>query len=109
MRIWHETLTSQLCRQHLLGEWREGLGCYEIIVQGKKGYLNHPQTQVYIHSPYKLWKHLKAIRTEMLRRGYNPKPLPPCKRQDGKLNEWQDLKTQITVLRSKGCECKIKF
>ena len=108
MRIWHEQLIPKLCRQHLLAVWREGLGCYKIITENKKGYRNHPATQEFINAPNFLWRRLKIIREEMLSRGYNPKPLPnePLV-VDIKLKEWQTLEEQILLLQSKGCGCKV--
>lgn len=107
MRIWHEKLIHILCRQHLLAVWREGLGCYKIITENKKGYHNHPATQEFINSPADLWNRLSMIRIEMLARGWNPKPLSPLVDKRGEVKEWQDLDTQVKLLRSKGCECKV--
>lgn len=109
MRIWHEQLIPKLCRQHLLACWREALGAYSIIVNNKKcSYSNHPATKEFTDNPFKLWKRLRIIRAEMLKRGYNPKPLPEMATPSNKeIQEWQTLEEQIKHLKSKGCECKI--
>lgn len=96
-----------MCRQHLLAVWREGLGCYQIILKDKKGYRNHPATQEFVDCPIALWNRLSTIRTEMLARGYNPKELPPSIKRFGKVKEWQTLEKQIEVLKAKGCECNV--
>jgi uncharacterized protein (TIGR02328 family) len=116
MRIWHEQLIPKLCRQHLLACWREGLGCYKIITENKKGYRNHPAVKEFEDAPSKLWERLASIRHEMINRGYNPKHLPPQFTFDEngkatlipeKIKEWQDLKTQIEWLKTKKCNCSI--
>jgi uncharacterized protein (TIGR02328 family) len=110
MRIWHEKLISKLCRQHLLAVWREGLGCYSIIINNKKGYRNHPATQEFIKAPDMLWVRLRRIREEMLRRGYHPKEVPePTYKLPEELpvKPWQTLEEQTAVLKAKGCKCKI--
>jgi len=108
MRIWHQKLIPKLCRQHLLGVWREGLGCYKIITEDKKGYRNHPATQEFIECSFALWTRLQIIREEMLKRGYNPKDMPTLPRSS-KINskEWQTYKKQVEILKAKGCECKV--
>lgn len=109
MRIWHEELIPKLCRQHLLAVWREGLGCYKIITENKKGYRNHPATQEFANSPQALYRRLAIIRVEMLQRGYHPKELPPVPPYESfeDKKEWQTLDEQITWLKAKGCLCKI--
>ena len=107
MRIYHPSLLPRLCRPHILAAWREGLGAYSIITNGKKGYSHHPAVLEFKNSPSSLFARLKLIRKEMLARGYNPKELPPEKKKRGKVNEWQTLSEQIQVLRNKGCMCVI--
>lgn len=107
MRIWHEQLVPKLCRQHLLALWRESLGCYKIITEGKSGYRNHPATQEFIDSPVALWNRLSVIRSEMLARGWNPKPLPKLVNKHGAVKERQSLNEQIARLKEKGCNCNV--
>lgn len=110
MRIWHEKLIPMLCRQHLLAVWREALGAYSIIIEGKKGYRNHPATIEFARHPNKLWLRLYAIREEMLKRGYKPKPMPTmpmCPDVSPEVTEWQSIDEQIRILKIKGCDCII--
>lgn len=89
--------------------WREGLGAYKIITEGKKGYRNHPAVKEWIGSDKSLWRVLNITRMEMLNRGYHPKPMPEpvLNLKMTKYKRWQTLQEQIEVLKSKGCKCKI--
>ena len=116
MRIWHKKLIPKLCRQHLLGVWREGLGAYNIVQKythdpsQKIGYANHPATKEFLHNPTALVKRLVLIRKEMLKRGYKPKELPEIyvtPNRQKKVIEWQTLEEQVEILKSKNCECKV--
>lgn len=109
MRIWHETLVPKLCRQHLLAQWREGLGCLKAVMGETKGYINHPQTKAYRYAPNKLLSVLELTRAEMINRGYNPKPIPNYPQVDNPedYREWQSLKEQIKLLKAKECKCSI--
>lgn len=110
MRIWHEELIPKLCQKHLCAMWREGLGCYKIITENKKGYRNHPATQEFINCPLALFNRLQKIRSEMLTRGYHPKLLPEIGSygfQRSKVKQWQSLEQQIEILKAKGCKCKV--
>jgi hypothetical protein len=109
MRIWHEKLIPGLCQKHLCAVWREGLGCYKIITEGKRGYRNHPAVKEFEFALDSLYARLSLIRKEMLRRGYRPKPLP--ERYHNTIDvvlEWQDLEMQIGILKAKGCKCKLE-
>ncbi len=112
MRIWHEQLIPRLCRQHLLAMWREGLGAYSIITNGKKGYRNHPALKEFEGCPNLLAQRLQAVRAEMLRRGYHPKEAPiPIQAELGaeleRYHEWQSLEEQVERLKAKGCGCQV--
>lgn len=119
MRIWHEKLIPKLCRQHLLAMWREGLGCYKIITEDKKGYRNHPAVKEFDNCPLELSRRLALVRMEMQSRGYNPKKLPWDESPNGyeisthssvtesSYHPWQTLEEQIEVLKKKGCRCQI--
>lgn len=111
MRIWHEKLIPNLCRQHLLAVWREGLGCYKIITENKNGYRNHPAVKEFEKAPGHLWNRLYIIRKEMCKRGWKPKEMPQSMPvsldKPEALNEWQTLDEQIEVLKLKGCNCRI--
>jgi hypothetical protein len=89
--------------------WREGLGCYNIVTSDKKGYRNHPATKEFIGNAKYLWHVLSCTRTEMLRRGYNPREMPDFPSIDDceEYKPWQTLEEQIEVLKDKGCKCKV--
>lgn len=110
MRIWHERLIPKLCRQHLLAVWREGLGCYSILYNDKKGYRKHPAVKEFENAIMSLYQRLEVIRNEMLRRGYKPKALPPWP-QTYRFwfldKPWQTYKEQVKVLKAKKCKCDI--
>lgn len=119
MRIWHEDLIPKLCRQHLLAMWREGLGCYSIIINNKKGFRNHPQVKEFEDCPLALKRRLALMRREMVDRRYNPKKLPfdnspegfydspYCSVIEAHYKPWQSLEKQIEILKKKGCECMV--
>lgn len=109
MRIWHKKLIPHLCQKHLCATWRESLGAYKIITSSMDvSYAKHPATLEFSNSPYSLYVRLKDIRKEMLKRGYNPKPLPKLNLKKGKIKTWQTLSEQIIHLRSKNCECNLE-
>lgn len=88
--------------------WREGLGAYKIITEGKKGYSNHPAVLEFKDNALELKNRLWAVRQEMLRRGYHPKPLPDAPMtHEGIVTPWQTLEEQVAVLKAKGCKCNI--
>lgn len=68
MRLWHETLISDLPRQQLLGQHRE---CCALRGKG----WNRPHTTVqyvFDYSPYKLYQYHQLIMEEMKSRTYQP-------------------------------------
>ncbi len=92
--------------------WREGLGAYSIIVNGKKGYRNHPAVKEFEGCPNLLAERLQAVRGEMIRRGYHPKEGPEVdggrvEEERRRYREWQSLEEQVERLREKGCECEV--
>jgi len=110
MRVWHKRLIPKLCRQHLLAAWREGLGIYSILENDKKGYRNHPAVREFEEARFVLWERLKDVMDEMIRRGYNPKgmpPLPDVKNFWFLEKPWQTLGKQKAVLKAKKCPCKV--
>lgn len=115
MRIWNEQLIPKLCQKHICGMWRESLGAYKIIQENRTdlSYWKHPATQEFVGHIYRLWQRLKAVRDEMLKRGYHPKELPECAdenthyQNEPEMKEWQTIEQQIEILRSKGCKCMV--
>jgi hypothetical protein len=107
-RIW-DLPQDKLCRQHLLGEWREALGVWSVINNNKKGYSRHPEILRWINNTEGLYNKLKEIRNEMLRRGYSPKEIPqPVKALvNGKFELVNTIEEQIINIRNKGCECSV--
>lgn len=89
--------------------WREGLGCYKIITENKKGYRNHPAVKEFENASISLWFRLKRIQEEMFDRGYHPKEMPKLSLARGIENpkEWQTYNEQVEILKAKGCKCKV--
>lgn len=104
--------------------WREGLGCYKILTEDKKGYRNHPAVKEFEKDIESLWFRLHLVREEMLKRGYHPKPLPSisnailfgvddgneiciCGRIRGSETPWQTLEEQVEIIKNKNCNCNI--
>jgi hypothetical protein len=108
--------------------WREGLGCYKILTEDKKGYRNHPAVKEFDGYLIRLWGVLHMVRMEMIKRGYNPKEMPSLitllasrvsefNTKNGRIffrdcshdkyKPWQTLEEQIEVLQSKHCDCKV--
>lgn len=110
MRIWHEQLIPKLCQKHLCAMWREGLGCYKIITENKKGYRNHPAVKEFENGVDSLWDRLNTVRNEMIDRGYHPKIMPKLPIIHffvRNVKPWQTLEQQVEILKAKGCKCKI--
>ena len=71
MRLWHQSLISNLPRQQLLGQHRE---CCALRGAGwgkKHSVVNY----VFKHEPARLVAYHYLIMEEMERRGYNPNPI----------------------------------
>jgi hypothetical protein len=101
MRIWHESLIPCLKRQHLIAMWREGLGCYKIITENKKGYRTHPAVIEFEECPEILHEILHKVAAEAKKRGYNFKELPNLITFGGKRKPWQTLEEQKQLLLQK--------
>lgn len=69
MRIW-DVDPGYLNRQSLLGEHRELHGMVNVIVHGKKGYANHPETLRWASYGWALSKRHAQLSAEMTLRGY---------------------------------------
>jgi hypothetical protein len=72
MRIW-DINPGYLNRQSLLGEHRELHGIVSIIVNGKKGYANHPETIRWVGYGWALKMRHEQLACEMAIRGYTDK------------------------------------
>lgn len=105
MRVWHIDLIPYLCSTHLVACWREALGAYSIITEGKTGYANHPQTKQYAECPEALHDVLMALKQEADKRGYHFKDVPERVEFGGTEKPWQTLEEQVEWLKTKGCKC----
>ena len=70
MRIW-DLHPGYLNRRSLLGEHQELHGMVSIIVNGKKGYSQHPETLRWMDFGWALNKRHQLLSAEMTLRGYN--------------------------------------
>ena len=115
MRLWDQMNPEDLCRQHLLGQWREGLGLWNILTLGKKGYANHPETKRWRGFERALWAVLFQTREAMLKRGWNPKPMPeypewtfePGLHVQSPFRNPPPWDNQLETLRAKKCDCEL--
>jgi len=76
MRVW-DVHPGYLARQQLLGEHRELHGLANILMHGKNGYSQHPETLRWVGRLPALAMRHRQLSCEMALRGYNDKtPLP---------------------------------
>lgn len=108
MRIW-DLPPENLCRVHLLAEHRELHGLWSILINGKKGYANHPETKRWRGKLEALYLRHESLAAEMARRGYQHNtPLDPDLATGSEIQD-EFLATpeeQLEILRSKGCGCR---
>lgn len=116
MRIWDQLPPERLCRPHLLAQWREGLGLWNILIQGKKGYASHPETKRWRGFERALWCLLSKTRSAMIARGWNPKALPDYPTwvtEQKPAFSWDEESwpkpwdNQLEALKSKKCGCRL--
>lgn len=112
MRIW-DVDPSLLCKSHLLGEHRELHGCWNILVHGKKGYSQHPETKRWVGKLPALKKRHDALVEEMKRRWarHEHKTELPVGLAGAEYQEvYVDTpERQIELLKAKGCGCKARI
>jgi hypothetical protein len=109
MRIW-DIPPTKLCRNHLLGEHRELHAIWSVIVNGKKGYAQHPETLRWRGKLKALYGRHEALVVEMSSRGYQHRS--PLARREATGSAKQTIyvdrpRRQIAVLRNKGCQCDV--
>jgi len=107
MRIW-DVPVQDLCRKHLLGEHRELHAIWSILLHGKKGYRNHPETQRWIWHLDKLKRRHDSQVREMERRGYSHRsPLieNPLYCEPWAPEKLHSIDEQIELLKAKPCPC----
>ena len=102
MRIW-DLHPGYLNRQSLLGEHRELHGLVNIVTQGKKGYVKHPETLRWVGLGWALKQRHALLAAEMALRGYEDKS--PVRTRSSK-GEWPSTfidspLEQIHILREK--------
>ena len=109
MRIW-DISPKRLCRNHLLGEHRELHAIWSVIVNGKKGYAQHPETLRWKGKLKALYGRHEALVVEMSSRGYQHRS-PLAKREatgSAKQTNYVDTpRRQIVILRNKRCQCDV--
>ncbi|HEU4867088.1 MAG TPA: DUF1722 domain-containing protein [Actinomycetota bacterium] len=101
MRIW-DLSPGYLNRGSLLGEHRELHGLHSIIVNGKKGYANHPETLRWVGALGGLIERHNQLIEEMSLRGYVDRtPLAPVEEPDWPTVFVDPPGDQIGILRRK--------
>ncbi len=109
MRIW-DISPKNLCRKHLLGEYRELHAIWTILTQNKKGYSRHPETLRWKGKLKALFARHEKLVEEMKRRDYSHhSPLDKTKAVgSAKQNTFVDtIPKQRQILKQKRCDCKI--
>ncbi|HVQ00955.1 MAG TPA: pyrimidine dimer DNA glycosylase/endonuclease V [Candidatus Thermoplasmatota archaeon] len=109
MRIW-DVPPEKLCRNHLLGEYRELHAIWSILIYQKKGYAHHPETLRWKGKQKALYLRHEQLVKVMLQRGYHH--LSPLEvryatgesTQDTFLDSYDE---QARLLRQKKCRCNI--
>jgi len=107
MRIW-DIEPKYLCRKHLFGEHRELHGLWNILVNNKKGYRNHPETKRWIGKNKALFLRHEQLVKEIKKRDYNHNSLLDKKYASGKLKQDEFINTkteQKVILKHKDCNC----
>jgi hypothetical protein len=87
MRIW-DIHPGYLNRHSLLGEHRELHGLVSILVNGKKGYAQHPETKRWVGYGWALRQRHRLLAAEMALRGY--KDQTPVRTRSGN-GQWPQI------------------
>lgn len=110
MRVW-DLPPGILCRQHLLGEHREIHCIFNVILRGRKGYCNHPEIKRWVGKLGALKNRHDLVVQEMKKRGYGHySNIDLTEEKTGIFLQTKFVNTipeQISILRSKGCACKL--
>lgn len=109
MRIW-DLPPSILCRAHLLGEHRELHAIWTVLVEGKTGYANHPETIRWRGKLAALYQRHEALVSEMEWRGYrHASPLDAALATGSAVQDVyiDSPERQVELLRAKGCDCAV--
>lgn len=101
MRIW-DISPGYLARQQLLGEHRELHGLANILIHGKKGYSQHPETLRWVGCLPALAMRHRQLSCEMALRGYQDRTPLPAHSEVQWPDVWIDLPhQQFELLRDK--------
>jgi hypothetical protein len=109
MRIW-DIPPERLCRNHLLGEHRELHAIWSILINNKKGYAHHPETERWRGKQKALHFRHEALVKEMIRRNYRYRS--PLEKRFAIGHDQQDVfidthDEQVRLLRQKKCGCNL--
>lgn len=108
MRIW-DISPSKLCRNHLLGEHRELHAIWSILIHGKKGYANHPETLRWKGKLKALYLRHEKLVAEMKQRNYfHHSELNPNVKGTTVQTVFVDTPAnQLLILKRKKCGCNV--
>jgi len=94
----------------LLGEHRELHAIWSVLVNGKKGYAQHPETLRWKGRLKALYSRHELLVSEMAARGYRHDS--PLARRDATGSAKQTVyvdrpRQQVVILQNKGCQCNV--
>lgn len=107
MRIW-DISPEHLCRKHLIAEHGELHALWSIIINNKKGYHNHPETERWRGKLKALYDRHEKLVKEMQSRGFRHNS--PLNKQQATGIDKQDVyldkpSEQKLMLKNKLCDC----
>lgn len=111
MRIW-DLSPEKLCRQHLLGEHRELHGLWNILIENKTGYRQHPETKRWDGKLKALFNRHDLLIEEMKKRGYKHNTPLDRTKATGSVHQEVFIDTiakQEHILSKKDCSCLLSF
>lgn len=109
MRIW-DISPKCLCRKHLIAEHGELHSLWSIILNKKKGFSKHPETNRWRGKLKALYNRHGKLVKEMEKRGYKHNSSLDKRLARGKVIQDHLIDTkkrQKEILRCKDCECFI--
>lgn len=104
------SVSSILCRQHLLGEHRELHAMWTIITEKKKGYSLHPETLCWKGKLKAMYLRHEKLVVELQNRGYDHKSPLDKRKATGKATQdvfVTSISEQIKIIKLKKCTCKL--
>jgi hypothetical protein len=109
LRVW-DIDPRKLCRRHLLAQHNEIHGIWSIIVNERRGYAHHPETNRWRGRLGALHVRHAATAGELIERGFrHNSPLPDAPLADACEQPLllETIEEQIRLLRSKACGCDV--